>query len=70
MTKTKTPRTTRLLNALQSGQAFTPSQITNRFKLANPSASINDIRRMGFAVAVSTTTKRNGDVVRKYVLAA
>lgn len=70
MTKNTTPRTTRLLNALQNGGAFTPAQITKRFNLANPSASVNDIRRMGIAVAVSTTTKRNGEVVRKYVLAA
>ena len=62
-TKTKTHK---LLSALQAGEALTPSQITKRFGIGNPSAEVSRIRQAGYVVYANKRTAGNGVVVTEY----
>jgi len=62
-TKTKTHK---LLTALQAGEALTPSQISKRFGIGNPSAEVSRIRQAGFVVYANKRTAGNGVVVTEY----
>jgi len=59
-------KTGKLLNALQSGEALTESEISKRFGLKNPRASVSHIRYTGFAVYANQTTTKTGQSVTKY----
>ena len=65
MTETKQ---TRVLMALQSGEELTAKQITARFGVANPTATISDIRFAGYAVYANKHTDTKGRVTTKYRL--
>ena len=64
MTNTKTQR---LLEALQNGEELTAKQIAARFSIANPTATISDLRlRHGYAVYANQRTDTKGRVTTKY----
>lgn len=56
----------RLTKALLSGQNFTASQIRSRFGIANPTATISDIRYSGVPVFANKATTSRGDTVTIY----
>ena len=63
MTKSKA-----LLEALQNGEQLTAKQITHRFGIANPTATVSDLRFAGFSVYANKRTNRRGDTYTKYRL--
>jgi predicted transcriptional regulator len=64
MTETKTQR---LVEVLKSGEELTAKQISARFGLANPTATVSDLRlRLGYAVYANKKTDTKGRVTTKY----
>lgn len=64
MTETKIQR---LAEALKNGERLTAKQISARFGLANPTATISDLRlRHGYAVYANQNTDTKGRVTTKY----
>jgi predicted ArsR family transcriptional regulator len=64
MTETKTQR---LVEALKSGEELTAKQIAARFGIANPTATVSDLRlRHGYAVYANRKTDTKGRVSTKY----
>lgn len=61
--KTKTHK---LLTALQNGEVLTPSQITKRFNIGNPTAEVSRIRHAGFVVYTNKRRAGNGVQVTEY----
>ncbi len=59
-------KTFKLFQALHEGQELTEAQITQRFGLKNPRASVSDIRFAGFAVYANQHTDTKGRVTTKY----
>ena len=57
-----------LLEALQNGEQLTAKQITHRFGIANPTATVSDLRFAGFAVYANKRTNRRGETYTKYRL--
>ena len=62
-TKSKTHK---LMTALQNGEALTPSQISKRFSIGNPSAEVSRLRQAGFVVYANKRKAGNGVVVTEY----
>lgn len=58
----------RLLEALQRGEELTAKQIAQRFEIANPTATVSNLRFAGFAVYANKRTNRRGDTYTKYRL--
>lgn len=59
----------RLLEALKSGEVLTANQIAARFGIANPTATVSDIRmRDGYAVYANEHRDSRGRVTTKYEL--
>lgn len=59
----------RVLTALVKGEKLTAKQITSRFKVANPSATISDLRRRDHQnVVITRVTTKNGTTTTKYML--
>jgi len=58
----------KLIEALQSGDRLTAKQITARFGIANPTATVSDLRFAGFAVYANQHTDTKGRVSTKYRL--
>lgn len=54
--------------ALQSGEQLTAKQITARFGIANPTATISNIRFAGYAVYANEHKDTKGRVTTKYRL--
>lgn len=66
MTVTKTNR---LIEALRNGEELTAKQITARFGIANPTATVSDLRlRSGFAVYANQRIDSRGRTTTKYRL--
>jgi hypothetical protein len=66
MTSTKQ---TRLIEALQNGQELTAKQMTQRFGIANPTATVSDLRlRSGLAIYANKRTNKLGETYTKYRL--
>jgi len=63
-----TTKTDRLLEALQQGEQLTAKQIAARFGIANPTATISNIRFAGYAVYANEHTDTKGRVTTKYRL--
>jgi hypothetical protein len=59
---------TRLLEAFQSGEQLTAKQIAARFNIANPTATISNIREMGYSIYANRRTNSRGDTYTKYRL--
>lgn len=66
MTFQANTKTGKLLAALQNGEALTASQITKRFGIKNPRATVSDIRYAGFAIYANTRKAGNGVRVTEY----
>lgn len=62
----KLSKQARLTEALLSGQNFTAKQIRSRFGIANPTATISDIRYSGVPVFANTATKSDGTKITVY----
>lgn len=59
----------RLIEALQSGQELTAKQMKQRFGIANPTATVSDLRlRNGLAVYANKRTNKLGGTYTKYRL--
>jgi len=62
-------KTDRLIEAFKRGDSFTAKQITARFGIANPTATVSDLRlRYGHAVYANQHTDTKGRVTTKYSL--
>jgi len=61
-------KTFKVFQALQSGDAITPSQAEKRFGVKNLSAEVSRIRQHGFAVYSNSRKAGNGVQVTEYVL--
>ena len=57
-----------LLEALQNGEQLTAKQITHRFGIANPTATVSDLRFGGYAIYANKRTNKRGDTFTKYRL--
>ena len=56
----------RLLEALQAGEQLTSKQIAERFGIANPTATVSNLRlNDGFAIYANKRTDVNGKTVTK-----
>lgn len=58
----------RLLEALQRGEELTAKQITHRFEMANPTASVSALRFQGYAIYANKRTNSRGETFTKYRL--
>lgn len=58
----------RLLEALKNGESLTAKQISARFGIANPTATVSDLRYSGHAVYSKLTTDTKGRTNTKYTL--
>jgi hypothetical protein len=58
----------RVLEALQSGEELTAKQISARFGVKNPTATISDLRYSGFSVYANRRVDTKGRVSTKYRL--
>lgn len=52
-------KTAKLLEALKSGEKITGGEIRNRFGLANPRATVSELRMQGYAVYLNKGTLDN-----------
>lgn len=68
MTTVTVTKQERLLEALQNGEELTAAQIRARFGIANPTATVSDLRFSGFAVYANRRTDTKGRVTTKYRL--
>lgn len=57
-----------LLEALQRGEELTAKQITHRFSMPNPTASVSALRFQGYAIYANKRTNRRGETFTKYRL--
>jgi hypothetical protein len=58
----------RVLNALKSGEKLTGKQIRARFGVANPRATISDLRMNGYPIYLNKHVDTKGRVTHKYRL--
>lgn len=58
----------RLLEALRKGEELTAKQITHRFDIANPTASVSALRFNGYAIYANKRTNKLGQTFTKYRL--
>lgn len=65
---TTNTKTNRLLEALENGEQLTAKQITHRFNIANPTATVSDLRFAGYAVYANKRTNNRGETTTKYRL--
>lgn len=65
-----TTKQARLLQALKSGEELTAKQISARFGVKNPTATISDLRYMGYAIYANQHKDTKGRVTTKYELGA
>ena len=57
-----------LIEALKKGEELTAKQITHRFGIANPTASVSALRFNGFAIYANKRTNKLGQTFTKYRL--
>lgn len=57
-----------LITAFKRRESLTAKQISARFRIANPTAAVNDIREKGYAIYLNESTNSKGRVVRRYQL--
>lgn len=62
----KATKQSRLLAAFKTGEKLTTAQITERFEIANPTATISNIRYSGYAIYANQHVDTKGKVVTKY----
>ena len=57
----------KLLEALQRGDELTAAQISSRYGIPNPSATVNDLRRAGFTVHSTRRDTKYGTVSKYHM---
>ena len=60
--------TDKVLNALQEGQELSAAQISARWGVGNPGATIQNLRFKGHAIYLNAHSDTKGRVVNKYRL--
>jgi predicted ArsR family transcriptional regulator len=69
MTTVTLTKAERLIEAFKRGDELTAKQITARFGIANPTATVSDLRlRYGHAVYANQRTDTKGRITTKYSL--
>lgn len=63
-----TTKTGKLLEALQSGEKLTAKQIGARFGIANPTATVSNLRFQGYAIYLNNHVDTKGRETQKYRL--
>lgn len=58
----------KVLNALANGDRLTAKQISARFDVANPGATINTLRMSGYPIYLDERKNSKGETVRRYRL--
>lgn len=61
-------KTTRLANALRSGEQLTARQIATRYRVANPHDMVYNLRNEGAEIELITRTNSKGVVNRFYTM--
>ena len=61
-------KSAKLFAALAAGEQLTEGQIRQRFGLANPRATVSDLRFQGYAIYANKHTDTKGRVSTKYRL--
>lgn len=61
-------KSSKLLEAFRKGEELTANQITHRFGIKNPRATVSDLRFQGFAIYANKRTNKLGDTYTKYRL--
>jgi Helix-turn-helix domain len=56
----------RLLEAFKAGEQLTAAQITHRFGVANPRATVSSLRFKGYAIYANTKKNSKGADVTRY----
>lgn len=68
-TKTVT-KSSRLLEALKAGEQLTAAQISHRFGIANPRATVSSLRFQGYAIYANAHKDSKGRETTKYRIGA
>jgi len=63
-----TTKSQALIEALKKGEELTAKQITYRFGIANPTASVSALRFNGYAIYANKRTNKLGQTFTKYRL--
>ena len=63
-----TTKSGKLLEALRKGEELTAGQITHRFGIKNPRATVSGLRFQGFAIYANARTTTRGETYTKYRL--
>jgi len=66
MANVKMTQEARLLRALQNGSEFTANQISSRFGIKNPYATVQNLKLKGFAIYLNNRTNSMGQTYKKY----
>lgn len=61
-------KSSKLLSALRKGEELTAAQISQRFGIKNPTATVSDLRYSGFAIYANQHTDTKGRQSTKYRL--
>ena len=62
-------KTGKVFNAIvRKGETLSASEISKRFGVKNPTATISDIRKRGYAIYANTRKAGNGVQVTEYVM--
>lgn len=56
----------KLIQALENGEELTAKQIAARFKIANPTAVISNLRSEGHVIYTNSRKNHRGETVSKY----
>lgn len=64
----KVTKQSRLLEALRGGEQLTAAQISQRFGIKNPTATVSELRFQGFAIYANQHKDTKGQVTTKYRL--
>jgi predicted transcriptional regulator len=64
----KMTKSSKLLAALQAGEKLTAAQITARFGIKNPRATVSDLRFSGYAIYANQHKDTKGRETTKYRL--
>ena len=61
-------KSSKLLSALQAGEQLTSAQISARFGIKNPTATVSDLRFSGYAIYANKHKDTKGRETTKYRL--
>ena len=64
----KVTKQSRLLEAFKKGEKLTVKQISTRFDIKNPTATVSELRYSGHAIYANPHKDTKGKVVTKYEL--